>query len=100
MLPSLLETLCKANEKTFAKNQIYREKAERSLYEYIDKSLEAPLEQKKELRELIFSCLEPYKTFINMQREAIKVSGRLSPKLDLKRMQREINQKPDLERLN
>ena len=100
MLPNLLETLSKANEKTFAKNRIYREKAERFLDDWINGSLEAPLDQKKKLKELIFSCLEPYKTFVNMEREAMRISERVSPKLDLKQLERKITQKPGLERLN
>jgi len=96
MLPSLLETLSEANYETFTKNRFYQEKAEKLLYEYIDKHLKAPLDQKKELKELIFSCLRPYKTFVNMQKEAMRVSKKLTPKLIEKRLAH----KPDLERLN
>lgn len=97
--PNLFEIACEANLETLNKNQSLRKKAEELLCKYIDESLEAPLEQKKELRELIFSCLEPYKTFIAMQKEAMRVSEKLTPELELKRMEKELKQ-PDLERLN
>lgn len=96
MFPDLLETLCTANEKTFTKNRFYREKAEKLVYDYIHNFLEAPNEQKKELKGLIFSCLEPYKTFIEMQEEAMRVSDKLTPRLIEKRLKKE----PVLERLN
>jgi len=96
MFPDLLETLCTANEETFAKNRFYREEAEKLLYKYIDKFLKSPDEQKKKLKELIFSCLEPYKTFVDMEKEAMRVSKKLTPKLVEKRLKKE----PVLERLN
>ena len=96
MFPDLLETLCTANEETFAKNRFYRKETERLLYKYIDKFLEVPNERKKELKGLIFSCLEPYKTFIEMQEEAMRVSKKLTPKLMEKRLKKNL----DLERLN
>jgi len=96
MFPDLLETLCTANKKTFTKNRFYREKAEKLVYDYIDKFLEAPNEQKKKLKKLIFSCLEPYKIFIEMEKEAMRVSDKLTPKLMEKRLKKNL----DLERLN
>jgi len=96
MFPDLLETLCTANEETFAKNRFYRKETERLLHKYIDKFLEVPNEQKKELKGLIFSCLEPYKIFIEMQEKAMRVSDKLTPKLIEKRLKKE----PVLERLN
>jgi len=96
MLPDLLETLCTADLKTFKKNEIYRKESERLLYRYIDKFLKAPYEQKKKLKELIFSCLEPYKTFADMEKDAMRVSNKLTPKLVEKRLRKETN----LERLN
>ena len=96
MLPNLLETLCTADLKTFEKSEIYRKESERILYKYIDKFLKAPDEQKKKLKELIFSCLEPYKTFADMEKEAMRVSKKLTPKLVEKRLKKELV----LERLN
>jgi len=97
--PNLFEIACEANLETFNKNQSLRKKAEELLYKYIDEFLEAPLKQKKGLKELILLCLEPYKTFITMQKEATRVSEKLTPELESKRMEKELKE-PDLERLN
>lgn len=97
--PNLFEIACEANLETFNKNQSSRKKAEELLYKYIDESLKALLKQKKELKELILLCLGHYKTFIAMQKETMRVSEKLTPELELKRMEKELKE-PDLERLN
>ena len=94
MYPDLLETFCKVNLECF-NNSSYRKAAEELLFKYIDKFLKAPFEQKKELKELVLLCLDAYKTFVKRQKEAMRVSEKLTPKLIEKRLA-----KPDLERLN
>lgn len=97
MLPDLFEVnFYEGNIKIFLKNQSHREKAEKLLSKYIDKFLKAPSEQKKELRELIYLCLDFYKDFVSMQKTAMRMSEKSTSKL----MEMSLKHKPDLERLN
>lgn len=96
---NLLEILCEANLETFDEFQGSREKTEELLYNYINKFLSAPPEQKRELKELISLCLGSYKRFIRWHRKAMRVSKKLSPKWKLEQLEKELKE-PDLERLN